>query len=138
MSKDILHYNIDTIDDLGASINLLLGERSNGKSYQAKHKKGILPYLNDSVNKHVSYKDKTKVIEDIIKAKTRRFILLRRLREEIKSSLIVQYFKDIDVIAIKLGNLPLHGENTLVKIAISFSSVELIIRHPITPQALHP
>lgn len=100
MSKDILHYNIDTIDNLGASINLLLGERSNGKSYQAKHKKGILPYLNDSVNKHVSYKDKIKVIEDIIKAKTRRFILLRRLREEIKSSLIVQYFKDIDVIAI--------------------------------------
>lgn len=103
MSKDILHYNIDKLDKLGANINWILGERSNGKSYQVKHKKGILPWLSDSVNYHASYKDKTKVIEDIIKSKTRRFILLRRLKEEIKTSLIIQYFKDIDVLKLTDG-----------------------------------
>ena len=103
MSKDILHYNIDKLDKLGANINWILGERSNGKSYQVKHKKGILPWLEDSVNYHASYKDKTKVFEDIIKSKTRRFILLRRLKEEIKTSLIIQYFKDIDVLTLTDG-----------------------------------
>ena len=43
------------------------------------------------------------VIEDVIKSKTRRFILLRRLKEEIKTSVIVQYFQDIDVIKLTDG-----------------------------------
>lgn len=103
MAKEILHYNIDTLDKLGANINWILGERSNGKSYQVKHKKGIYPWLYDSPNYHCSYKDKNTVIEDIIKSKTRRFILLRRLREEIKTSEIVQYFQDIDVIKLTNG-----------------------------------
>ena len=103
MGKDILHYNIDNLDKLGANINWILGERSNGKSYQVKHKKGINPWLFGGVNYHASYKDKTKVFEEIIKSQTRRFILMRRLKEEIKTSIIIQYFKDIDVIALTDG-----------------------------------
>lgn len=46
--------------------------------------------------------------------------------------------KKMDIIAISDGNLPLHGENTFVRMAISFSFFDSIILHPITPQALHP
>ena len=48
--KDIVHYNIDEITKKDADINIIWGERSNGKSYQVKHKKAILKYL-DSVKK---------------------------------------------------------------------------------------
>ena len=41
-------------------------------------------------------------------------------------------------IVIKNGNLPLHGINAFVSIAISFSLAESIILHPVTPAALHP
>ena len=44
----------------------------------------------------------------------------------------------IDIIAIIVGNLPLHGLKQLVMMAISFSFLSFIIRHPITPQALQP
>ena len=44
----------------------------------------------------------------------------------------------IDIIAIMVGNLPLHGLKQLVMMAISFSFLSFIIRHPITPQALQP
>ena len=37
-SKQI-HYNIDAITKLNATYNLIYGEKSNGKSYQVKHKK---------------------------------------------------------------------------------------------------
>ena len=46
--------------------------------------------------------------------------------------------KNIVIIAIRLGNLPLHGTNELVNIAISLSLGESIILQPITPHALHP
>ena len=41
----ILYYNIDRIDKEDADINLIWGERSNGKSYQVKHKKALLPFI---------------------------------------------------------------------------------------------
>lgn len=44
----------------------------------------------------------------------------------------------IDIIAIMVGNLPLQGLKQLVIMAISFSFLSFIIRHPITPQALQP
>lgn len=103
MTKKIIHYNIDEIDKLGASINMIMGERSNGKSFQVKHKKGMNKYWDGCVDYHATYKDKTKVIEEIIKAKTRRFILMRRNKEEIKTSIIQQYFADIDVVSITDG-----------------------------------
>lgn len=93
MSK-VVHYNIDELDKKGALINILLGERSNGKSYQVKHKKGILKYLNDSVNYYTN--NKKEIIKENIK-KGSKFMLVRRLVEEIKSSNIEPYFADIDV-----------------------------------------
>ena len=42
-NKKIVHYNMDEIDKIGANYNLIWGERSNGKSYQVKHKKGRHP-----------------------------------------------------------------------------------------------
>lgn len=44
MSKQI-HYNIDNINKENALFNLIVGEKSNGKSYQVKHKEAILYYM---------------------------------------------------------------------------------------------
>ena len=98
MSKKI-YYNLDTLDKLGATINILYGERSNGKSYQLKHKKGINPYLKDSISYRRNYYDKESIIEESIKAGTR-FILLRRNKEEVSSEKIEQYLNDIDIMAL--------------------------------------
>lgn len=76
------HYNLDNIDKRNALINIIWGERSNGKSYQVKHKKGIIPFLES-------------VIRDSINRD--RFILVRRLREEITPEKIERYFSDVDV-----------------------------------------
>ena len=73
--KNQVHYNLDEIDKIGARINLIYGERSNGKSYQVKHKKAVEKYIKTG----------------------KRFILMRRLREEITSEKIEQYFQDVDV-----------------------------------------
>lgn len=103
MTKKIVLYNLDKLDKRGASINWILGERSNGKSYQVKHKKGMLKWWEDTTDYHRNYTDKKKVIEEIIKSKTRRFGLIRRLQEETKPSRIIQYFNDIDVVKITNG-----------------------------------
>ena len=39
---------------------------------------------------------------------------------------------------ISSGKRPLHGANALVSMAISLSRGESMMRHPVTPQALHP
>lgn len=83
MSKqDKIHYNLDNIDKENALINLIWGERSNGKSYQVKHKKAIIPFL-ESMIKNGMNRD--------------RFILMRRLREEITTEKIERYFADVDI-----------------------------------------
>ena len=46
--------------------------------------------------------------------------------------------KNIVIIEIKVGNLPLQGIKLLVIIAKSLSLLELIILQPTTAQALHP
>ena len=73
--KEIVHYNLDNIDKEDATINIIYGERSNGKSYQVKHKKGVEKYIKTG----------------------RRFILMRRWKEEITTEKIEQYFQDVDV-----------------------------------------
>lgn len=80
-NKKVIHYNMDNIDKIGARINLIYGERSNGKSYQVKHKKAVEKYLKTG----------------------KRFILLRRLREEISSEKIEQYFQDVDIVKLTNG-----------------------------------
>ncbi len=74
-NKKMIHYNLDNIDKIGARFNLIYGERSNGKSYQVKHKKAVEKYLKTG----------------------KRFILMRRWKEEISSEKIEQYFQDVDV-----------------------------------------
>jgi len=73
--KNNVHYNMDSIDKIGARFNIIYGERSNGKSYQLKHKKAVEKYLKTG----------------------KRFILMRRWKEEITSEKIEQYFQDVDV-----------------------------------------
>ena len=60
---------MDEIDKIGANYNLIWGERSNGKSYQVKHKKGVIKYLKTG----------------------RRFILMRRWKEEITTEKIATF-----------------------------------------------
>lgn len=81
MKKEIKHYNIDKLVSYNADINILFGERSSGKSWQLKHKRGILKYLETG----------------------KRFILMRRYREEITNQAIIQYFADVDVEGITKG-----------------------------------
>lgn len=96
MAREKVHYNIDPISELGANINIIYGERSNGKSYQAKHKKGIFRYLYETNEYFDDYKNKGNIIKRCIK-KGSRFVLLRRWREEISSDLVEKYFDDIDI-----------------------------------------
>lgn len=98
MSK-IVYYNLDPIDKLGATINILYGERSNGKSWQLKHKKGINPYFKDTIRYRRDYFNKDKIIEESIK-KGSRFMLVRRQQEEISNDKLLQYLQDIDIMAI--------------------------------------
>lgn len=75
------HYNIDELDSKGCLYNLIFGARSDGKSYQVKHKKAVVKYVKTG----------------------RRFILLRRWSDEIKPDKIEQYFADVDVESITEG-----------------------------------
>lgn len=75
MSKMQVHYNIDNLDKEDANFNLIIGEKSNGKSYQIKHKKGVEHYLETG----------------------KRFILMRRWEADITSLWIEKYFSDVDV-----------------------------------------
>lgn len=74
MAKQV-HYNIDGITSEQADFNLIYGEKSNGKSYQVKHKKAVEPYIESG----------------------ERFILLRRWKEDISNLWVEQYFSDVDV-----------------------------------------
>ena len=90
MSK-IPYYKIDRIKNEDANINIIIGERSNGKSYQVKHECAIYPFME-------SYKklDKDKLLYDAYK-NLDRFFLLRRLEAEITNVFIESYFKDVDI-----------------------------------------
>lgn len=81
-NKKNVYYNIDKIDQENALFNVIYGERSGGKSFQAKHKKGIIPYLNS-------------IVKDGINRD--RFILMRRYAIEVKGSNIEDYLKDVDI-----------------------------------------
>lgn len=74
-NKKITHYNLDNIEKEDADFNLIWGEKGNGKSYQVKHKRAVLKYLKTG----------------------RRFIYLRRWKEEITTDKVEQYFADVDV-----------------------------------------
>lgn len=81
--KQVVKYNIDNINQKYPDANyyLIYGQKSNGKSYQVKHKEGILHYVNTS----------------------KKFVLLRRWREDLSTSWIEKYFGDVDVEKITNG-----------------------------------
>ena len=81
MKREIKYYNLDNLASKNADINILYGERSSGKSWQLKHKRGLLNYLKTG----------------------HRFILMRRFREEITNEKIEKYFDDVDVEGITKG-----------------------------------
>lgn len=96
MPRKIVHYSIDEIDSKGANVNLIWGERSNGKSYQVKHKKGVIPFLKDTYRYYDRYYDKGNILKEA-QEKGKRFILMRRFKEEINAAWIESYFSDVDV-----------------------------------------
>lgn len=71
-----LHYNIDRLMCEDAQISISYGERSNGKSYQLKHKVMLTP----------------SVLEG-----DERFMLIRRSKNEITTEKIERYFNDCDI-----------------------------------------
>lgn len=81
MSLKQVHYNLDKIESKGAIFNIIFGEKSNGKSYQVKHKRAVENYINNG----------------------NRFILLRRWREDLSNLWIEQYFADVDVYKLTKG-----------------------------------
>lgn len=102
MSKEIVHYSIEEIDKKGALFNIIWGERSNGKSYQVKHKKGVESYLFGQNTYLSSFTDKEKILKHNVKAGSR-FILMRRWKEEITTEKIEKYFADVDVLKLTDG-----------------------------------
>lgn len=98
----MIYYNLDEIDKRGAGINLIYGERSGGKSYQVKHKKIFGNYLKDNKRYLCKYTNPKEIITEDIKA-GKRFMLVRRIVEEIKSQLIESYFNDVDISGLTNG-----------------------------------
>ena len=84
-----VHYDIMPLKSKKCDINLILGEKSNGKSYQAKNVIAIEDYLN-------------KALYDYEK-EGYRFILLRRWREDVTNLWVEKYFSDVDVKKITNG-----------------------------------
>lgn len=76
-----VHYSLNNIRAENADYNLIFGERSNGKSYAVKHDVGILKYLETG----------------------KRFILIRRFKEETRATNIEQYFNDVDITKLTNG-----------------------------------
>ena len=74
-NQKIVHYNISNIEKEDADFNLIWGEKGNGKSYQVKHKRAVEKYIKTG----------------------KRFILLRRWKDEISTEKVEHYFADVDV-----------------------------------------
>ena len=97
MTKKIEHYSIDKIKSLNADINLIYGERSNGKSYQVKHVIALDTFLS-SYNRLSKESLLTESINEL-----KRFFLLRRFEVEIKNNFVEKYFADVDIKRITNG-----------------------------------
>ena len=102
MTKPMIYWKIKKLDEQGATINIAYGERANGKSFQVKHEKGINNYMFETPSYFDSYKDKGNVLEMLIPS-GKKFVLLRRWKEEISTEKIEQYFGDVDVVKITDG-----------------------------------
>ncbi|MCQ2737374.1 MAG: phage DNA encapsidation protein [archaeon] len=84
MSKQV-YYNIDSITERKANFNLIWGEKSNGKSYQVKLKKGVKHFLDTG----------------------KKFVLMRRWQADISTLWIEKYFSDLDIPTLTEGKYEL-------------------------------
>lgn len=83
------YYSSERIRKENATFNWIIGERSNGKSYDIKHEVAIKPYI-----KSVEALDE--VLGDAYN-KGDRFFLLRRFDSEITPIAVYDWFKDVDI-----------------------------------------
>ena len=97
----IKYYTLDRIKKEDADINIIFGEKGNGKSYAVKHECAINNYLE-------SLKNVANLPEYFKDGK--RFMLVRRLKEEITKEKILQYFNDA-----KIEELT-HGEYNCIEV----------------------
>ena len=97
----IKYYTLDRIKKENADINIIYGEKGNGKSYAVKHECALNNYLN-------SLKDVDNLPDYFKDGK--RFMLVRRLKEEITKEKILQYFNDA-----KIEELT-HGEYNCIEV----------------------
>ncbi len=100
MSK-IKYYTLDRIKKENADINIIYGEKGNGKSYAVKHECALNNYLDSLAN--------VDNLPDYFKD-GKRFMLVRRLKEEITKEKILQYFNDA-----KIEELT-HGEYNCIEV----------------------
>lgn len=95
----MVYYSSEKIEKEKAHYNLIYGERSNGKSYDIKHKYGLEWFVNK--NRNLFYSDDIKT-DDLLNI-TGRFILVRRTAEQLKNERIESYFSDCDIRRITNG-----------------------------------
>ena len=101
-----VHYDITNLKKMNCNINLIYGEKSNGKSYQVKNRIALDDYLNRALYDY--------------QKEGFRFILLRRWREDITNMWAERYFADVDVKKITNGKYTLI---TVYKKEIYFSNI---------------
>lgn len=92
----IEYYSLDRILKEDADYNIIIGEKGNGKSYQIKTRRALGNYLE-------SVSDKVRDILPECFKDGKRFMLLRRLREEISNDQVMNYFKDLNISKITDG-----------------------------------
>lgn len=93
MSKTkIPYYKSDKISSEDAQYNLIYGERSNGKSYDIKHKYGLEYFVNKNPDLFKEGVENYNVLNI-----TGRFVLTRREKEELKNERVESYFADCDI-----------------------------------------
>ena len=76
MAQKMIHYDIHPLMKVNADWNILYGERSNGKSYQAKYEIMFAPEILEG---------------------DKRFILVWRYDDDMKNAKLEKYFEDVDV-----------------------------------------
>ena len=96
----MVYYSSDNIARENATYNLIYGERSNGKSYDIKHKWGLEYFVNK--NRKLFFDDESITPDDLLNIKGR-FVLVRRTAEQLKNERIESYFSDCDIRRITNG-----------------------------------
>ena len=83
------YYSSKRIKKENADIYMIVGERSNGKSYEVKHEEALKPYI-------LSVEKLGEILGDAYNNGDR-FFLVRRFDSEIKPISVYDWFKDVDI-----------------------------------------